>query len=108
MFDASCSTCVSLNGTNPQVRIKFQKVKVGGSTICCVIHKLIKYILNKEELREQWKDLIVLPVCKKHYKTECSNFCGVSLLSSAHKIPSNILLSMLTSYAEVKCCGSWM
>ena len=83
-------------------------IKVGGSTICCVIHKLIKYILDKEELREQWKDLIVLPVCKKHYKTECSNFRDVSLLSSAHKIPSNILLSMLTSYAEIKCCGSWM
>ena len=67
-------------------------IKVGGSAICCVIHKLIKYILNKEELHEEWKDLTVLPVCKNHYRRECSNFCGVSLLSSAHKISSNILL----------------
>jgi hypothetical protein len=56
--------------------------------------------LNKEELHEQWKDLIVLPVYKKYYKMECSNFCGVILLSSAHKIVSNILPSRLTSYAE--------
>jgi len=80
-------------------------IKVGGRTFWCVVHKLIKYILNKEELREQWKDLIVLPVYKKYYKTECSNFRGVSLLSSAHKIVSNILLSGLTSYAEEKCWG---
>jgi hypothetical protein len=72
-----------------------------------VIIKLIKYILNKEELHEQWKDLVVLPVYKKHYKTECSNFHGVSLVSSTHKILSNILLSRLTSYAEeiIGDCG---
>ena len=80
-------------------------IKVGIRTIWCVVHKHIKYILNKEELREQWKDLIVLPVHKKYYKMECSNFCGVSLLSSAHKIVSNILSSRLTSHAEEKYCG---
>ena len=70
-----------------------------------MVHKLIKFILNKEELCEQWKDLIVLPVYKKYYKTECGNLCGMSLLSSTHKIVSNILLSGLTSYAEEKCWG---
>jgi len=44
------------------------------SIICYVIHKVIKCILNKEELCEQWKDLIILPFYKKHYKMECSNF----------------------------------
>jgi hypothetical protein len=83
-------------------------IKVGGRTVCCVIHKVIKYILNKEELLEQWKDLVILPVCKKYYKTQCSNFHGVSLLSSVHKILSNILLSRLTSYAEEMCWGSWI
>ena len=70
-----------------------------------MVHKLIKYILNKEELREQWKDLIVLPVYKQYYKTECSNFCGMTLLSSAHKIVSNIFPSQLTSHAEEKYWG---
>jgi len=77
-------------------------IKVGGRTFWCVVHKLIKYILNKEELHEQWKDLIILRVYKKYYKMECSNFCGITLLSSAHKIVSNILLSRLSSYAEEK------
>ena len=77
-------------------------IKVGGRTFWFVVHKLIKYILNKEELHEQWKDLIVLPVYKKYYETECSNFCGMTLLPSAHKIVSDILLSRLTSYAEEK------
>jgi len=80
-------------------------IKVGVRTIWCVVHKLIKYILNKEELREQWKDLIVLPVYKKYYKTECINFCGMTFLSSANKIVSNILLLRLTSHAEEKYWG---
>lgn len=75
-------------------------IEVGGRTTWYVIHQLIKYILNKEELREQWKDLVVSPVYKKHYKTECNNFRGLLLLSSAHKFLSYILLSRLTSYAE--------
>jgi len=74
-------------------------IKVGGSIICYAIHKVIKYILNKEDLCEQWKDLTILLFYKKHYKMECSNFQGMSLLLSAHKIQSIILLSRLTSNA---------
>jgi len=39
-------------------------------------------------------------VYKKGDKTGCSNYKGISLLPSAYKILSNILLSMLTVYAE--------
>jgi len=33
-------------------------------------------------------------------KTDCSNYWGISLLPTTYKILSNILLSMLTPYAE--------
>jgi len=51
-------------------------------------------------LPEQWKQLIIVPIYKKGDKTDCSNYRGISLLSTTYKILSNILLSRLTPYAE--------
>jgi hypothetical protein len=48
-------------------------VKAGGRTICSEIHKLINSIWNKEELPEQWKESIIVPIYKKGDKTDCSN-----------------------------------
>jgi len=45
-------------------RIPVQLIKAGGRIICSEVHKLINYIWNKEELPEQWKDSIILPVYK--------------------------------------------
>jgi hypothetical protein len=56
--------------------------------------------MNKEELPEEWKELIILPVYKKGDKTDCNNYRGISFLSSTCKILANILLTGLTLYAE--------
>jgi hypothetical protein len=37
---------------------------------------------------------------QKDAKTDCSNYRGISLLSTSYKILSNILLSRLTPYAD--------
>jgi hypothetical protein len=55
---------------------------------------------NKEELPHQWKESIVVPTHKKGDKTDCSNYRGISLLSTSCKILSNILLTRLTPYAD--------
>ena len=47
-----------------------------------------------------WNESIIIHIFKKGDKTDCSNYTGISLLSSAYKILSNILLSRLTPYAE--------
>jgi len=65
-----------------------------------VIHKLITSIWNKEELPEQWKESIIVPICKKGDKTDCSDYRGISILATMYKILSKILLSRLTPYAE--------
>jgi len=50
-------------------------------------------------LREEWKESIIVRICKKGDKRDCSNYRGISLLPTMYKILSNILLSRLTSYA---------
>jgi hypothetical protein len=34
-----------------------------------VIHKLINYVWNKEELPDQWKEYIIVPIHKKGWRT---------------------------------------
>jgi hypothetical protein len=56
------------------------------------IHKLVNSVRNKEELSDQWKESIIEPVCKKGDKTDCNNYCGITLLSTSYKILLIILL----------------
>ena len=61
-------------------QIPAELIKAGGRTICCAIHKLIISTWNKEELPEEWKGSIIVPIHKKGDKTDCNNYRGISLL----------------------------
>jgi sorting nexin-29 len=56
--------------------------------------------LSKEELPQQWKDSIIVPINKKGDKTDCNNYRGISLLSTACNILSNIPVAKLTPYVN--------
>ena len=75
-------------------------IKAGGRIIRCEIHKLIISIRSMDELPEEWKESIIVPIYKKGAKRDCINYRGISLLPTTYKTLSNILLSRLTPYAE--------
>jgi hypothetical protein len=52
--------------------------QAGGKTLLSVIHILINSIWNKEELPDQCKKSIIVPIYKKRDKTDCNNYRGVS------------------------------
>ena len=81
-------------------QIPAELIKTGCNTIRCAIHKLIIVIWNKEELPEEWKESIIVPIHKNGDKTDCYIYMGISLLPTPYKILSNILLSRLIPYAE--------
>jgi len=54
-------------------QIPTELIKAEGKTIRFEIHKLIISIWNKEELPKEWKELIIVPICKKGDTTDCSN-----------------------------------
>jgi hypothetical protein len=64
------------------------------------IHKLITSIWDKEELPDQWKESIIVPIHKKGDKTDCNKYREISLLSTSYKNLSNILLSRLSPYTD--------
>jgi len=45
-------------------QISAELITAGGRTIRYEIHKLIIYIWNKDELPEEWKESIIVPICK--------------------------------------------
>ena len=67
-------------------------IKAGGRTIHSEIHKLITSIPNQEELPEEWKESIIVPIHKKGDKTDCINYTGISLPSTTHTILTKTLL----------------
>jgi hypothetical protein len=81
-------------------QIPAELIQAGGNTLRSEIHKLINCIWNKEELPEQWKECIIVPIYKKGDKMYYSNYQGISLLSTSYKTLSNIFLSRLTPYVE--------
>jgi hypothetical protein len=70
--------------------------KARAETFRFEIHKLINSVWNEEELPDKWKKSVIVPVYKKGYKTDCSNYRGMSVLSTPCKILSNILPSRLS------------
>ncbi|PNF26628.1 hypothetical protein B7P43_G09369 [Cryptotermes secundus] len=81
-------------------QIPAELIQAGGEILRSKIHKLITSIWHKEKLPDQWKESIIIPVHKKGDKTDCSNYRGISLLSTSYKIVSNILLSRLSPYID--------
>ena len=65
-------------------QIPLELIKAGGRTIRCAIHKLSISIWNKEKLPEEWKESNILPINKKGDKTDCTNYRGISLLSTTY------------------------
>jgi hypothetical protein len=62
--------------------------QAGGEILRSKIHKLINSIWNKGKLPDQWKESIIVLVHKKGDQTDCSNYWGISLLSTSYKILS--------------------
>jgi hypothetical protein len=80
--------------------IPAELIQAGGEILLSAIHKLINSVWNEEELPDQWKESVIVPVHKKGDKTGCNNYREISLLSTLHNILSNILLSRLSPYTD--------
>jgi hypothetical protein len=59
-------------------------------------HKVCNSTRSKEELPEKSKESIITLIYTKGEKNDCSNYRGISLLSTSYKIVSNSILSKLS------------
>jgi hypothetical protein len=54
---------------------------------------------NEEELLQQWKEYIIVPIHEKG-DTDCNNYRGISPLSTAYEIVSNFVVARLAPYVN--------
>jgi hypothetical protein len=66
-------------------------IQAEDETLWSEVHKLFYSIWSKEELPDQWKETVIVPINRKGDKTECSNYPGISLLPTSYKNVSDIL-----------------
>jgi hypothetical protein len=69
-------------------QIPAELIQAGDELVPSEIHKFINSVWNKEELPDQWKKSIIVPVHKNGDKTDCSNYRRISLLSTSHELSS--------------------
>jgi hypothetical protein len=81
-------------------QIPAKLIQAGGKMLLSAIHKLTNSIWKKEELLDQWKEPIIVPVHRKGDKTDCNNYSVISLQLTSYKILSNVLLSRLSPYVD--------
>jgi hypothetical protein len=85
-------------------QIPAELIKAGGETLRSNIHLFVIYGVRRN-CQSSGKNPIIIPTYKKGHKTDCNNYRRISLLSTAYKILSNILLARLTPY-QCNYCGS--
>jgi sugar-specific transcriptional regulator TrmB len=75
---------LATNTKNKNIRETCRElIQARGETLVSAIRKLINSIWNKEELPDQWKEAIIIPIRKNGDKTHYNNFRGMSLLSTS-------------------------
>ena len=55
-------------------QIQAEMINTGGRTLYSQIHELVNSTWNMEELPEQWKESITVPIYKKGDKTDFTNY----------------------------------
>ena len=65
-----------------------------------VLHEIVLDFWKKEVPPKDWIDAMIIKLFKKGDTTDCGNYRGISLLSIAGKILSNILLCRLNEITD--------
>ena len=56
-----------------------------------VLHSICQQIWKTQQWSQDWKRSVFLPVPKKGYAKECSNYCTIALVSHTSKVMLSIL-----------------
>ena len=65
-----------------------------------VLHALYQQIWKTQQLSQDWKMSVFIPISKKGNTKECSNYCTTALISHASKIMFKILQARLQQYVN--------
>ena len=70
-------------------------------TVLREFHRVIKLLWHHREVPQRWRDAVIKVLNKKD-RSECGNYCGISLVAHASKILIKIVATRLSAYCEAK------
>ena len=71
------------------------------STVLREFRRVIKLVWHQREVPQRWRDAVIKVLHKKD-RTECSNYCVISLMSHAGKVLLRIIATRLSAYYEAR------
>ena len=60
-----------------------------------LLHSICQQIWKTEQLPQEWKRSVFIPISKKGNAKECSNYCTIALISHASQVMLKILQARL-------------
>ena len=72
-----------------------------GPTVLRELHRKIKLVWYQREVPQRWRNAVIKVIHEKD-RTECGNYCGISLVAHAGKILLKIIATRLNAYYEAK------
>jgi len=80
--------------------INAELLQAAGPHMTQRIQELILNTWRSEKMPSEWNKSIICPIYKNGEKSECSNYRGISLLNTVHKILATAINNRLKTYAE--------
>jgi hypothetical protein len=74
--------------------------KYGGERLLEVLHRVIQKVWEGGEVPQAWKDAMICSLFKKGDRAVCGNFRGISLLATAGKLLTRIIITRLAKHCE--------
>ena len=96
----SCMSCLCILEINLLSVALFVIFKILKDDVVKVLHKGCQEILKIQQCSQDWKWSVFIPITKKGYAKECSNYHIVSLISHASKVMLKILQARLQQYVN--------
>ena len=74
-----------------------------------MLHSICRQIWKTQQWLQDWKKSVFIPISKKGYAKECSNYRTTALISQARKAMLKILQARLQQYMNHEpLCLSWI
>ena len=65
-----------------------------------MLHSISQQIWKTQQLPQDWKRSVFIPIPKKGNAKDCSNYCTIALISDAYKVMLKILQARLQQYVN--------
>jgi hypothetical protein len=73
-------------------QIRAELIQARSEILLSAIHKLINSVRKEEELPDQWKESIIVPIHKKNDKTGCNNYHEIIAINYDRTLAVNIMV----------------